>query len=202
MISINVCPKCGQVDQIQKLTAIVSAGTRRTVGTTTTSGRTNVYNRDFEYAGNAYSSSSTQVNTVARTALAQKLSPPQCPSQPIEPSDDVSIVKVAAMLFVVVLISCVILILSDSWPLFCGSFLVVSFVLGGLIGYLERPEAKRKEEHYQLMMKSYSEMLPEWERMYKQWEQMYYCYRDDVVFIPEEEAYVTPDDIAKLYIRT
>jgi len=198
---MNVCPKCGQVDQIQKLTAIVSAGTHRTVGTIATYGRTNVYNRDFEYTGNAYSSSSTQVNTVARTELTQKLSPPQRPNQPIKPSDDVGTIEIVIGLIISTLILCVIAFSIDSWLWMGVSCIAVPAVIGVLIGWLTLPKSQEREERYQLMMKEYLEILPQWEKMHKQWEQMYYCYRDDVVFIPGRETYAKPDDIEKLYIR-
>jgi hypothetical protein len=90
----TACPKCNQIDQIQKLTTIVAAGTHTTSGVTTTSGQTNIEGNQKHYAqgtgyvgssslsGKAHSSSSTSINITEQSNLAMKLISPSKPQKP------------------------------------------------------------------------------------------------------------------------
>ena len=91
----NACPKCKNIDQIQKLSTIVSAGTRNTSGVSATTGETNLagdqrhyargtgYVGSSELSGKAYSTSSTFIDATEKTDLAKRLSPPRKPQEPV-----------------------------------------------------------------------------------------------------------------------
>lgn len=113
------CPQCHCMDQIRKLSAIVSSETLTTQGGVATSARTDLagerryYSRTSGYVGKgesastAYTSSVTAINTVEASDLAKKVARPPRPSEPALPGSSV-----------------------PEW------FLAVSMVISGIVAYL------------------------------------------------------------------
>lgn len=150
----NACPKCKSIDQIQKLSAIITSGTRITSGVSTTMGETNFagsqryyaqvagYIGNSELSGKAYSASSTLIDATEQSDLAKKLSPPRKPQEP-----------------------------------------VLKRILEFFEGLVFSDKRKSAKNEYDRQKQEFQQKLAEWEKAYKRWEQMYYCYRDDVVFV-------------------
>jgi hypothetical protein len=201
----NACPKCRKADRIQKLSSIVSVGTHQTTGTSTTSGRTDLYDRDWKYAGDAYSSSRTAIDAKQQSELAKKVSLPEKPHKPHQPSGSAPMVAIVVTGVIALCIGPYVGSQLDNtgvnlWVQIGGCFgsVLLVVVVGGFIASgLSHPTGDAVQQ-YQQQLSAYEKELDEWNMAYQRWEKMYYCYRDDVIFIPGEEMVVASDQTFQL----
>lgn len=222
--SLNACPHCHGLDQIRKLSAIVSSETLTTSGVSATSTEAKIagdhqyYSRTSDYvgrgesAGKIHTSSVTSINTVEASDLAKKVARPPRPSDPALPGSSVP----EWFLVVSMVISGIIAYLSVEATyslhksvllgfvigiVVFGVFVMLVAFLGGKAGFDER--YKKSQVEYEVQKRQFARAIAEWEEANKRWEKMYYCYRDDVIFVPGEELTARPSDTTRFcYGRT
>ena len=164
--SNNVCPKCGLLDQIQKITSIIAGHTRHTSGVSITTSHSTLTGKQEIYAkdgtkigrssteGSSESAATTMQSSFERTDLAKILSSPPPPPPPQEPN-----------------------------------FGLVSKLLG------HADEIPFKKQHYQEALRHHNIRMAHWRKSLEVWEQLYYCYRDDVVFVVGQQEYAEPSNL-------
>ncbi|NWJ97525.1 MAG: hypothetical protein HXX20_17200 [Chloroflexi bacterium] len=147
-----VCPSCKQLDQVQKVTSIVSSGT----SAMSTSGSTSVrVDGEMRYG----SVSQTSVST---TALAYRLAPPTEPSRGFT-CNGVTLWTSIAGLFI-----CIGGASASVAFIILGLFFFVLIIVTG--SRLDKPDLK-----FEAAMHEYHKRLATWN-------EMFYCYRCDGVF--------------------
>lgn len=210
----NICPKCKSIDQIQKLSTIVTAGTRNTSGVSATMEGANLVGSQRHYAqkggyvgsselsGKAYSASSTLINATEQSNLAKRLSPPREPQEPElnRPGFGEWYSNAVGTVGLVVSIAGL-LWLAKPWGVIGG----IVGVIGGMVvsvtlfflfeSLVFGSSRKRAKEQFEIEKQKYARDILAWEKAEQRWETMYYCYRDDVVFVPGENAAVTPNHL-------
>lgn len=211
--SENACPRCRKADQIQKLSSIVSAGTRETTGSSVTSGtadlvgREEFYNRERRYRGSgtisgvAHSSSTTLLTAKEESELARRLAAPPKPSEPTLAQPGFGglgdkIYGAFAIVFCLVGIG----LLADGGALMGGVGCVLGLIVGSLVAVaienlVFREKRREAQTEYDKRMKEFPHKLAAWERASARWDALYYCYRDDIVFVPGEGEYARPEDV-------
>ncbi len=186
------CPQCGQVDRVEKVSALLRAGTSAGL-----------------YSGTA--SGSGLVAGMSYTALSQKLSPP---IEPIyqSPWGGCSVTITAGLvIWNIAFIVWVCLGLSQSPTVvealshgnldYWRTFIIIIGV--GLIGWVimaaiistKNRTASERGTHF-------ATEYPRWERAIARWNELYYCSRNDVVFIPGKPNTCVPiNEMQKLLYR-
>lgn len=154
------CPMCGQVDRVEKVSAIVGAGTSSGL-----------------YGG--HTSSIGLMAGVSQTALSQKLSPP---SRPVYDSPWGTGTKVSIGILIVMAGMDIIFTATANPPesasqLLSSLFFLLLFLvpLILIISSKSRTAQRRKAQ--------YDAAIPIYTAAYKKWNELYYCGRNDVVFI-------------------
>lgn len=178
------CPKCCQVDSVQKVSSVVGAGT----ATGTFAGSTSAVGYSYSNQGGY-----TTLAGTSQTSLAQRLSRP---NQPVYGNPwGCGIISVIGTLFFLggAFSIQLLYILSDTSPgvtrptpeqvpeILIAAILSAIIFWGGaiwIISYTERTASTRRTEHNAAMRR--------WEQACRQWDKLYYCFRNDVVFIPDE----------------
>jgi len=208
--TLPTCPKCGQTDQIQKVTSVYGVNKKEWKESRT---RTDSWGHMQTY----------EVNKEAHTSLGLKLKPPQEPPRPTHPGLWYAIGGLVALILLSVLCSIafvpfsfVIPVLTGSafipdiagipaWMIAAGGIGLTTLCFGalglGLIVWLGSKVRKRFDHD----MKNYRDKkavfdrdeLPRWQRAQERWEQLYYCMRDETVFIPAENKAIKVDDMQK-----
>lgn len=184
-----ICPKCGRADAVRKVTAIVSEGTV----TTDTSGLGVMTGEDGgELVGFSGVSAS-------RSALVQKLSPPQKPSKPFGYRwvGVLLFSRIGLGVFVLMLILALIVC---SFPILVGTYrenpiwvLVPILVVAVFVVLLLRwviASLWRDVYSARVNRADFPTNYTLWERAFARWKQLYYCYRDDGVFSPNHAVFV------------
>jgi hypothetical protein len=164
-----VCPVCGQIDQLQKVSAIRNTG----ITTGSFSGSTGEY---------------STLRASASTQLAQLLEPPQKPSPEFR-------WQVGCMVFcgLGTLVGVGIAILIPPQEEFFPRYFVVVFY-GLLFLWLYsgfRKTTRRNQE------KLPGELV-KWTKQIQIYDRLYYCFRDDQVFDPETDKHYPPQDLTKI----
>ena len=169
----DTCPRCKKSDQMQKVSAIVAAGT--TTGTMASTSRI------------GYGVMSTVGANVNRTVLSQHLAAPLAPLY-----RTVGVGPVVALLVA----GCAVLVgigTVGTDPATGGVWLG-----GGLLGivvlvwYLVAETSRRK--------RVYDDEDAQWEIAMWRWEQLFYCHRCDGVFMPRTLAPFAPLAQVKAYL--
>ena len=180
---MSVCPKCGQVDQVQKVTAIVTSGT--------TSGTLTYY--DSMYYQNS-------------TVLAQRLMPPSEPR--IDRPGFCSLILL--LLFIGAFLT-PLLLLASQYPearaaiiangglsnrgvqtgiaQFIG-MLMVPLLLAVWVLAARRSTARRTEQQEQQVLA--------WRGAIARWNRLYYCFRCDIVHVEGEKTWANPEGMPTL----
>lgn len=186
----TLCPICQENDMIQKVTSIVSSGKSSGIFSGSSFGSVNVQ-------GNRGSTSSfTSLSGTSTTELASKLS-----KIPKKPSNRAAF-RTGQIWFI---------------RLYCfpyGGFLIIGglvnisdwrgllMFLGGMIWVILLIYWNKKliEKRVKLKIK-YKEEMEKWERAKKKHGRLrlYYCYRDDIVFDPENGEHFPPDDLMEYF---
>ncbi|HPD41375.1 MAG TPA: zinc ribbon domain-containing protein [Anaerolineae bacterium] len=216
----NACPICKSIDQIQKLSTIVTSGTRTTAGISSTLEKTDLsgsqrhyvrgtgYVADSELSGKSYSSSSTLIDATEQSNLAKRLSPPSKPQEPVlerpfwgERAEKV--IDIAGIAIWLVLAGQA----TNRWGIIgfiAGSIgaAIVCGLLFWLISYLVFGNSQKEaEKQLEIEKGKHAKDVVAWEQAQRRWETIYYCYRDDVIFVPGENRAVTPDHLIELCYR-
>lgn len=217
----NACPICRSIDQIQKLSTIVTSGTRKTSGISSTFEKTGLsgsqrhyargtgYVGDSELSGKAYSTSSTLIDATEQSNLAKRLSPPSKPQEPIleRPGSQGRVGEVLGSFFIGAISLLAAGWLADRWGIiggivgFIGGAIIAGFLLGLIYELVFGGRRKEAERQFEIDKEKYAKDVVAWEQASRRWETMYYCYRDDVIFVPGENRAETPDHLIDLCYR-
>ena len=193
------CPKCKQIDMVQKLSSVIGSGTSigsftgsaMGVGTTIRGGNPVVVGGVQNMAG----SSSTETSLF--------LAPPKKPSVPDRSLLLVVAIIITGISFIISLCGLLFIINYIAYGnitpssiitiLLMSSVGVLPLLLGiGLIALCIYLDNKSKKEVH--------EQIPIWERAMQKWNSLYYCARDDIVFIPNtNEIYSIAEYYQKLF---
>jgi hypothetical protein len=169
------CPLCNRVDNISKVSAVYSSG----VSEGRYSGTAISYIAPFS----SKESSSIAVTPVSMggfniTDLSRRLAPPPKPMYP------------SKVLFVIFLI-----LASFSFPL-CFLFGIGIPFFAIFISLTIWQGIKNGNK-----TKEIKEYIPIYEKAIVRWNKLYYCFRDDIVFDPETNVYVSADKIDDLIYK-
>jgi hypothetical protein len=157
----HACPVCGQIDQVQKVSAIVADQTQHVSG-----------------AGYDGSYSGTQVSS-----LAQKLKAPNKPRSGCE--GDIIFMALGGITFLFFgLFSAGNLMSHLRSTVDVLMFLVsIGAIVLGLVIMV-----RGRRTHNQRVAQVEMQEVPKWRHARERWEALYYCYRDDVVYVPGEAS--------------
>ncbi len=168
-----VCPVCGNNDQIQKVSAIVMAGTSSYEASGPTAGPVFVGGKMGFARGVAKVSGTTQ------TQLAQMLVPPEAPKKPA-----ISWKTWALAAFCLFM----------SWtlaPTSLDAWSVVFFIAAWVILFLKARQTRQDK-------KTFPARKLAWEAAIIRWNRLYYCRRNDAVFDPETDLNCSPNGMYQL----
>jgi hypothetical protein len=182
-----VCPNCQQIDQVQKVSAVVDTGTTASAFIVKVPGRA--------IRGRAIGQT--------RTDLSIKLAPPP------EPQYTRNIRRLIASSFLITLILVIagiifnggVTILSD----FSGSVrftLGISVILMSAIPFLGLiPITKSNNKYKQRAMTELDIIHRTWEESIRKWKELYYCARCDRVFLQNQQDSSPAENIMKFIGR-
>lgn len=166
-----VCPRCGQLDAVRKVSGVVSEGTSliEQVGVAPS-----LMGTDFYLIGMQGSS---------RTNLAQRLAPPA--RRPGGIGWRVFLAGAAILLGSIMACGLSMFAVTPEFGRFaCGNWVLGILVvagMGGITPLLGIPGVRRKQTAYDVMM----------EAARAKWSRLYYCTRDDIAFSPDEGTVVS-----------
>lgn len=204
--SILACPKCHKDDNVAKVSAILQRDTHQSqirVPVTTIHSGDNGEISSSTYWENV---SSTQTSNLAKTLLPP---PPPIKSEWGETSSSISLAVFGISLIVLACAPCI-----AALPMFgvlsqtttkeergmailaiIGATLLSIFLLlvFGAVSYYFVSKSSKYHKDYPS-----HRML--WEESMNRYNQLYYCFRDDNIFIPGEDTYVSPSNIME-YIK-
>lgn len=178
------CPQCGQIDRVEKVSALVGAGTAAGIYTGNTSG-------------------SGVIASISQTALSQKLSPPTKPTYQ-NPWGCASVFFTVVGIF----FGIIALIVAFSpvgyqatpplsfWDLIQITLvIVVPFSIPIIIIALKAKTAQQRKI-------TFDTDYPRWQHAIINWNELYYCARNDVVFRPGKPQDCVPvSQMAKLLYK-
>jgi hypothetical protein len=205
------CPRCGMANQVQKVSALVAAGTVHSAVSVEQSGEGFVRYSGGQFAtmttyGHTYHSSSQQ------TQLSLRLSPPGAPLQPLQPrpasgwsADTVSLLVVFSVLGACSLGGATYTGMDtyQASAFLVGILLALLFAIAivAVILYGINREG-RKREAWQAKYAQWQVEHAWWQAEYARWQAakakldaLYYCRRDDVVFFPGNPAAIPVDSM-------
>lgn len=179
------CPKCQQIDQVQAVSAIVSAGTQ-----------TGQFLAATSFVGRRSGWGLTTGRNTHQTLLAQRLAPPPAPRKPRWGGWALVVFTVAPLCAVY---GCVpasfALVAGSSQPFQVSSSSAVVVVYGGytvlLLAILAGALVAVWHQH---RVTRWRRHLPlehaQWQQAMAKWEHLYYCARDDGVFVPGQPSLI------------
>lgn len=172
------CPHCRRADRVEKVSAIVGAGT---VTGTSTGGGTSVGYTAGAHPRPVLVDTTTTTTTTTRSALAQRLAPPAPPSLPEPAWTYLGGCGLLALGFVCLsaAIPTLVYLLGGS-PHFVGTLLVLVGLWVGLAFLYRRKWVERSGEERAFMARN----TPLFEQAQTTWQGLYYCQRCDGVFAP------------------
>lgn len=178
----SACPHCQQIDQVQKVSAIVRSGT------STSSGRIE------------HTHSVSYTDSTSRTALAARLKQPGMP----EKSCMSSIATLSGMLGVIIMVpfGCIggFIISSIANSSFSGLPLMPMLIGAIILPILFMLTVKKIKAFIQQRWPD--QKLIAWERALERWDRLFYCGRCDYVFFPETQHGASADNIRILLYTT
>jgi hypothetical protein len=183
-----ICPRCGMMDHVQKVSALVTAGASTSYGSSA-GYMTGYAGRGYGVVtayGQMYQAGSQQ------TLLSERLAPPSAPQLgPAWTADDTVAVLIlgfiALCLFLLLLLDAA--ITNDQSVAVYGALLALPFVAGA--GVL----VKRAATRHKSKRAEWKEEYAEWQAMMAKWEELYFCWRDDAVFIPGNSPAIPVSDM-------
>lgn len=176
MSTLN-CPQCGQLDKVQKVSALYAQGTSRTSYESPSAA---VQINDTTFYG-------TQERTaISRTALSERLTPPTPPSirKPMEAtnSSGCGIIAIIGVLLGIVMVFCGFQVKFDGWQLiFAGAILIIAVPIYYFSDASKIKSGKAKQE-YKAKLEVYNRTMAPYESAQRQWDSAYYCGRCDGIF--------------------
>lgn len=159
------CPACSQIDQVQKVSSIVTAGTTR------------------GYITN------TSFSSVSQTDLSVQLAAPDKPSYKDPFSSGC---KAAAILWgggwsLIGILALVRIILHPA-PIGVNDLDLVAGVLGLVILWVARSRIRGRPQ----ARAEFATEMARYNTARNKWEELYYCYRDDGAFLPDGRSPLIP----------
>jgi transcription elongation factor Elf1 len=200
--SIYDCPLCGDAASVQKVSAIVDAGTSEGSGSASTSGSAQIYlTASGKHVGDSFATSTTNLSSVQQSKLAQKLAHPAPPRKPLysgwNPGWVVYVIVGFLVLAVLVPISeeigegLLVEILIN-----CGGGLILTIAgvlgLASLVNRLAKTDAKEalKNEKYQAELAVFNNAKAKWD-------DLFYCHKHDIVYLPGRKDHAPSAEVWK-----
>lgn len=182
--NIFVCPGCGQIDAVQRVSSIVGAGTATGAYTGNTSGVSYNFGQ-----GGGFGVAQGQVNLSgsSQTLLAQRLTLPAYSKQ-----DEMGTFLAGALIFCG--LGGVTLFIQTVTPGLAGLIAAVVFLVLGIGSFGLSFEEHKKTNHFLAAMR------PIWSRAAQIWSYLYYCHRCDAIFLPGEAVLYPPEEV-RSYLR-
>jgi hypothetical protein len=178
------CPRCGQIDQVRKVSAVYASGT------STTSIESSTEGVGVTLGGSVGVGHARTLSRGSRhNALSLKLAPPARPSHSGNGNAEMT-------LGVVLLgVGAIIAIVSASQQNEYGGLLYAPILLVGAISLLAAILKRTKWN------REIPQQLSIWQGRMDNWNRLYYCMRDDIVFYPGESRCASVDEMATLLWR-
>jgi hypothetical protein len=183
--NLIVCPKCGRVDAIRKVTSIVDEGTTYT---------------ESNRLGMSISGDDTQFysgfgRSVSRTELASALASPHKPTQPfrqgwsgIFPNFHWNCAGSILGLMILGAV-CSFPLLFTTYrenPLLIFVPVIIVILAATILIRWAWLSNRRETKSLREAQAAYPVQVEQWKRAHERWERLYYCHRDDGVFIPAQ----------------
>ncbi len=177
------CPRCGQVDRVEKLSVVVQAGSSTTgvAGRTTSTG----FMAGERGGGMIDMSGQTTLSGGSRTVLSQRLAPPPRPTY-----DRTPYAKSVAWSAVAIVIGLWFFVDNGLHGAGYG-FVAIGLIICAL-AVRSAVRAWRADKARRALL---GEALPQWARQVDLWNRTFYCQRDDVVFLPDTGEAGSADDL-------
>ncbi len=169
-----VCPRCGQTDQIQRLTVVVQSGI--TVGSYAGAATSAGYMAG-EHGGAISMAGQSRLAGGSHTLQAQRLAPPPRPAY-----DSATLWKSVARSGAAILFGLWLMSIGDA--LFGLPICVVALYYA-IKAYRTDQGARADHQQY----------LAQWQREMAVWSRAYYCARDDTVFLPGSDDSAAAEDL-------
>jgi hypothetical protein len=183
------CPICNEIDRVAKVSSIYSSGT----STTSYSGSAISFSIPFsskESSSLSYTPFSVDSNTVSD--LSKKLAPPP------EPRKKSSGCLFAFLIYLLIglipwgiVMPCIFLSEKDK----IISLIIIPPIVSFTISFLIIRFIIKRRRYLNL---SYETEIENYEKLIPRWQKLYYCFRDDVVFNPENKKLTSADQINKM----
>lgn len=175
------CPICGDAFNVQKVTAIVDAGTSESNSYSYSSGKSSIYSTaSGRKVGTGHISGSAHSSGFSQSKLAEKLAPAVAPEYPSEKPEDFLPLGLCTLLFV----SLIFVALKNESLLLAGAAFFVGIWVMLIFG-----KEKKTAVRYKSSMKVYKKELSDFEETLIQWRKLFYCHKHDVVFVPGSKDY-------------
>lgn len=177
--SLLKCPKCGRIDQVQKVSAVVSSGATTGQYTGSGMGFGSTYGRHGSVANTLMFGGATLTGG-QETVLSQRLAPPMQPvyeKARIVWDTNSQLALALCIIGGVVGVPVAMIALSTSS---LGCLIGLAIFGLSLVAIVSARRAHAKD-----VRAFYASENPRWQAAIDKWNDLYYCGRDDLVFIPE-----------------
>jgi hypothetical protein len=184
------CPYCQRIDNVQKVTAIVSAG----ISTGTYRGYAD--GAGYTSHGPVVMDEAIYLSGSSQTYLSRILAPP---NQPIYQSNEGCIIVILAIGSLLVIWFGIAVAVSSLGTFFPTSItfasiiiaLITSLVLGMGCIFVSKRFIKANRKMFEPELARFHYDLERWQRAIARWQELYYCHRCDGVFFPGQ-LYLVP----------
>lgn len=200
------CPICGDGTNVQKVSAIVAAGTSEANGSSTTIGNAMIVNSSSgKLVGESHSTGITHVRSIQQNKLAEILAKP---NPPIKPSSSVWEPGWWTYGILIILILLLMGGFSESSSNM-GTGETITFIIIGLVilgfaiwGITSMVNGlNNSEEKDQEAEKKYKSELTDYNDALKAWDALYYCHKHDIVFMLGNNDFAKKEDMWKKCIQ-
>lgn len=200
------CPICGDGANVQKVSAIVAAGTSEANGSSTTIGNAKIVNSSSgKLVGESHSTGITHISSIQQNKLAEYLTKPKPPTKPFSSKWSPGCWSIGILAFLIYLIMYGIADILQVYSL--GGVIVIVifgivFLIFGTKGVTSlvnnannsKEKDQKAEENYKSVLSDYHVALPVWDSLY-------YCHKHDIVFMMGNKDYAPKEDMWKACIR-
>lgn len=172
------CPRCQEMDRVQKVSAIVNAGTA--------SGNYTGFADGVGYSANGpvYMNEYIALSGNSQTSLGRLLSPPHQPTY----NRSLGFWSVGALGILWIVLAFILLTIITNFQAMMDGYGIAALICAGLISLIYYGHNNRVSKE-----RAWAEsQMPGWQRVMAKWNSLYYCHRCDSVFIPGQSRLIAP----------
>ena len=200
------CPICGDGANVQKVSAIVAAGTSEANGSSTTIGNARIVNASSgKLVGESHSTGITNVSSIQQNKLAEYLSKPKPPLKPSSSVWNPGCWTIGVLVILILLImggfneSSSNMGTGGTIAFIITALVILGFAIWGVTSLVNnannsKEKDQKAEENYKSALSDYNVALPVWDSLY-------YCHKHDIVFMIGNKDYAPKEDMWKACIR-